>query len=101
MTRWLLTPDGRRAAAFAALLGGCAVMTLFAAFGVYSVSGNAKYSFWLAIAAHAQILVGITALGALLVKRTVKIGREGVEVSDQGETSTTVTATATATAEKP
>ena len=63
-------------------------MTLFAAVGVYLVSRNAQYSFWLAMAAHAQILVGITALGALLVKRTVKIGKEGVEVSDQSEAPT-------------
>lgn len=79
----LKTHDGRRAAAFAAILGGCVTMTLFAAAGVYLVSGNAKYSFWLAIAAHVQILVGLTAFSALFVKRTIKAGRDGVEISDQ------------------
>lgn len=81
----LKTPDGRRAAAFAAILGGCVTMTLFAAAGVYLVSGNAKYSFWLAIAAHVQILVGLTAFSALFVKRTIKAGKDGVEISDQAD----------------
>lgn len=78
----ILTPDGRRAWAFAAILGGCIVMTLFAAVGVYLVSGNAGLSFWLALAAHAQILVGMTLLGALFVKRQIKVGRDGAEITD-------------------
>lgn len=78
----LETPDGRRAAAFAAILGGCVVMTLFAAVGVYLVSGNSGLSFWLALAAHVQILVGLTGLIALFVKRSFKVGRDGVEISD-------------------
>lgn len=81
----LKTPDGRRAAAFAAIIGGCVTMTLFAAAGVYLVSGNAKYSFWLAIAAHVQILVGLTAFSALFVKRTIKAGKDGVEIIDQAD----------------
>lgn len=81
----LKTNDGRRADAFAAILGGCVVMTLFAAAGVYLVSGNARYSFWLAIAAHVQIIVGLTAFSALFVKRTIKAGKDGVEISDQAD----------------
>lgn len=60
-------------------------MTLFAAAGVYLVSGNARYSFWLAIAAHVQIIVGLTAFSALFVKRTIKAGKDGVEISDQAD----------------
>lgn len=78
----LMTADGRRAYAFAAILGGCGVMTGFAAYGVWLVSGNAKYSFYLALAAHAQILVGMTLLGALFVQRSFKVGRDGVEITD-------------------
>lgn len=81
----LLTPEGRRAWAFAGVMGGCVVMTLFAAVGVYLVSGNAAYSFYLALAAHAQILVGLTALGAQFVKRTIKAGKDGIEISDNAE----------------
>lgn len=82
----ILSHDGRRAWAFAAIVGGCVVMTLFAAVGVWLVSGNATYSLYLALAAHAQILVGLTALSALFVRRTIKAGRDGVEISDHGET---------------
>lgn len=78
----LTTPSGRRAWAFAGVMGGCIVFTLFAAVAVYLVSGNAKYSLYLGLAAHVQILVGMTALGAQFVKRTIKAGRDGVEISD-------------------
>lgn len=79
----LATPDGRRAAAFAALLGGSVVMTIFAAVGVYLVSGNATYSFYLALAAHAQIMLGLTGFTALFVRRTIKAGKDGIEITDQ------------------
>lgn len=78
----LTTPDGRRAWAFLAILGGCMTFTVFAAVGVYLVRNVAGFSFWLALAAHGQALVGMTALSALLVKRTVRAGRDGVEISD-------------------
>ena len=78
----LTTPDGRRAWAFAAIMGGCVVMTLFAAVGVYLVRGDPKLSFYLALAAHIQILIGMTAVAAQFVKRTIKAGRDGIEISD-------------------
>lgn len=78
----ITTHDGRRAWAFAAIVGGCVVFTIFAAVGVWLVSGHAEYAFYLALAAHAQIIVGMTALAALFVKRTIKAGRDGVEISD-------------------
>lgn len=84
----LWTHDGRRAAAFAALLGGCGVMTIFAAVGVWLASGNVTYSFYLALAAHAQILLGLTAFTALFVRRTIKAGRDGIEISDSEVTVT-------------
>jgi zinc transporter ZupT len=80
----LSTPDGRRAAAFLALLLGCVVMTVFAAIGVWLVSGNAKYSFYLALAAHVQVLIGLTAFSAQLIKRTIKAGKDGIEITDAG-----------------
>lgn len=78
----LTSPDGRRAWAFAAIMGGCVVMTLFAAVGVYLVRGDTQLSFYLALAAHAQILVGMTAVAAQFVKRTIKAGKDGIEISD-------------------
>lgn len=76
------TPEGRRAGAFAAILGGCITMTVFAAVGVYIVSGNARYSFYLALAAHLQVLIGLTAFSAQLIKRTIRAGRDGFEIRD-------------------
>lgn len=81
----ILNPDGRRAWAFLALLGGSIVMTLFAAAGVYIVRRDAGLSFWLALAAHVQVLIGMTGFGALLYKRSIKAGKDGVEISDHAE----------------
>lgn len=87
----ILTPDGRRAAAFAAIMGGSVVFTLFAAVGVYLLSDNALYTLILALAAHLQLLVGMTALGFVLGRRmTVEATRDGAKLSD-GATVTTET----------
>jgi hypothetical protein len=89
MISLLWTPNGRRAAAFGALLGGCGIMTIFAAVGVWLVSGNAAYSFYLALAAHAQIMLGLTAFTALFVKRNLSVGRDGVSITDQPDAGPT------------
>jgi hypothetical protein len=79
------THGGRRAFAFFAILGGCVVMTLFAAAGVYLVSGDTKLSFWLAIAAHVQILVGMTAMGWAMGRRLqIDVSKDGAKLNDQG-----------------
>lgn len=82
MISLLWTANGRKAAAFGALLGGCVIMTIFAAIGVWLVSGNAKYSFYLALAAHVQIMLPLTGFTALFVRRIIKAGKDGVEISD-------------------
>lgn len=83
---WLLTPDGRRAAAFAAICGGCVVFTLFAAVGVWLVAGNELYALILALAAHLQILVGMTALGWVMGRRMrLEATKDGATISDGGE----------------
>lgn len=80
----ILTPDGRKAWAFMAIVGGCVVFTLFAAVGVYLVRESAWFAFWLALAAHAQLLVGMTALSFLLGRRaSFKISRDSVELDDK------------------
>lgn len=66
-----------------AVWAGCVVMTAFAAVAVYSVYGNVRYSFWLGIAAHVQIFVGLASFSALYIKRTIKAGKDGVEISDK------------------
>lgn len=83
----ILTSDGRKAWAFAAIVGGCMVFTMFAAYGVYALRADVSKTFYLALAAHAQLLVGMTAISALLVRRTVKAGKDGIEISDEVETN--------------
>lgn len=82
MISLLWTHNGRRAAAFGALLGGCVVMTIFAAIAMYLVSGNELYALYLGLAAHAQIMLGLTAFTALFVKRSIKAGKDGIEITD-------------------
>lgn len=77
-----MTADGRRAWALIALVGGCAVFTAMAAWGLYLLRMDMQRVFWLSMAAHLQVFVGMTAIGALLVKRTVKMSRDGVEITD-------------------
>lgn len=79
------THDGRRALAFLAIWGGAMVFTVFAAVAVWLVSGNPLYSLYLGLAAHVQILVGMTALGWAMGRRvSAKAGRDGVELDDSG-----------------
>ncbi len=94
------TSEGRKASAFAALLGACIIFTIFAAVGVYLVSGIAKYSYYLALAAHAQIMIGLTAFTALFVRRTIKIGRDGVDFSNAADSAEKVADAAVEKAEE-
>lgn len=78
------THDGRRALAFLAILGGCIVMTLFAAVGVYIVRNSAGLSFWLALAAHVQIFLGLSAMGWAMGRRmTASVNRDGASFDDR------------------
>ncbi len=86
----LYTAEGRRAAAFAAIVLGCIAMTLYSAWALLLVKDHPRFVFWLGMAGHAQILVGLTGLAALFVKRTVKVGREGIEITDSAEPVATV-----------
>lgn len=77
------SPDGRRAWAFIAIWGGAVTFTLFAAVGVWLVSAVPELSFWLALAAHGQVLVGMTALGWAMGRRVnIEAGHDGFEISD-------------------
>lgn len=78
----MLSADGRRAWALIALVGGCAVFTAMAAWAMHLLRAHAGFVFYLGLAAHAQVLVGMTGIAALLVKRMLKVSREGIEISD-------------------
>jgi hypothetical protein len=79
------THDGRRALAFLAVMGGAMVFTLFAAVGLYLLRDHPDFTFYLAIAAHVQVLVGMTALGWQMGRRlTASATRDGVSIDDGG-----------------
>lgn len=81
----ITTPDGRRAWAFVAIWIGCIVFTLFAAVAVWLVSGHARYSLVLGLAAHVQLLVGMTAFAFVLGRRMrVGVSRDGATFDDTG-----------------
>ena len=72
------------------------MFTIFAAVGVWLVSGNALYTLILALTANLQILVGMTALGWTLGRRMqLEATKDGAKLSDSDAPVTPVTATAT------
>lgn len=78
------TISGRRAWAFLAIVGGCMVFTAMAAFAVWMLRASSGFTFWLALAAHAQILVGMSALGWTLGRRAkLLMSRDQVEINDK------------------
>ena len=78
------THDGRRALAFLAIVGGCMVFTVFIAISVYMLRDHAGFLFWLAVAAHAQIFLGMTALGWFGGRRIeVSATKDGLTIDDK------------------
>lgn len=62
------------------------MFTLFAAVAVYLVSDHPAYSFYLGLAAHVQVLVGLTAMGWAMGRRVnISAGKDGVKLDDDGK----------------
>jgi len=81
----ITTPDGRRAFAFLAIVGGCMVFTAIIIWSVWMIRDHAGFVFWLALAAHAQVLVGMTALGWAMGRRLLaSVSRDGATIDDKG-----------------
>ena len=79
------THDGRRALAFLAIMGGAMVFSLFIWVALFLLRNHEGFVFWLVIAAHAQVLVGMTALGFAMGRRLqASISRDGVTIDDKG-----------------
>lgn len=76
------TAVGQKALAFVAVWLGCIVMTILAAIAVYLVRRDVAASLTLGLAAHAQIALGLAVFGAHFVRRTIKAGRDGIEIAD-------------------
>ena len=82
----IATHDGRRALAFLAIMGGAMVFSLFIWVCLYLLRGHPEFVLYLALAAHAQVLVGMTALGWAMGRRLqLQGGRDGVTLNDQGD----------------
>lgn len=80
----ITTPDGRRAYAFAAIVGAAMTFTAFSAAGVYIVRENAGLSFWLALASQGQVAICIGSLGWVLGRRMVlSAGKDGLSTDDR------------------
>lgn len=81
----ITTPDGRRAWAFAAIVGGAMVFSAFIWIALWLVRDHHGFVFYLALAAHAQVLVGMTALGWAMGRRLVaSVSKDGVNLDDKG-----------------
>lgn len=57
-------------------------MTLFAGYAMVQLRLSAHYTFWMGMTAMVQILIIFTGLLGLLVKRSIKISRSEVSISD-------------------
>jgi hypothetical protein len=79
------THDGRRALSFLAIIGGCMVFTAIIIWSVWMIRDHAGFVFYLALAAHVQVFVGMTALGWQMGRRLVASAtRDGVSIDDGG-----------------
>jgi hypothetical protein len=80
----IMCPDGRRAWAFMAIVGGCIIFTIFAAVGVWISRDEPHYAFLLALAAHGQVFLGMGSLGWVLGRRMMsRASRDGIEFDDR------------------
>lgn len=85
---WKLPPidthDGRRAWAFLAICGGAMSFSALIWVCLYMLRDHAGFLFWLAMAAHVQVLVGMTALGWAMGRRVlINVTRDGATVDDR------------------
>lgn len=74
---------GRSAWAFLAVMGGAMVFTAINIWIIWMLRDHPGFLFYLGIAGHIQILVGMTALGWAMGRRlNVNAGRDGVTIND-------------------
>lgn len=79
------TSDQRRNWGLAMLAGGGMAMTAFSAVALwmlYDRHAPASYLLYMGLGSLTLVGIVLTGFSALLVKRTFRIGREGVEYSD-------------------
>lgn len=79
-----LETNNRKNIALWMMFGGAVVFTGYAVAGLFLISSHAQYVFWLAVIAHMQIFSIMAGYIALLVKRRITAGKEGVSITDHG-----------------
>lgn len=80
--------DRRRNWGLILLAGGGMAMTVFAAASLtilYVRNAPLHFVFYLGLAALGLVGIVLTGFSALLVKRTFRVGRDGVEYTDTGD----------------
>jgi hypothetical protein len=83
--------NGRKNIAIWMMFGGSLVFTLFSGIALWMLSTNLAYVFYLALAAHVQILVIMTGFTALLVKRRISVSKDGASIEDSTNDPNTAT----------
>lgn len=78
----IVKSDNRKDWALMFLSGGGIVMTLYSAACLFILRGHPDYTFYLGLAAMIQIMLVFTGLMGLLVKRSLKISRSEIDISD-------------------
>lgn len=80
--------DRRRTWGLLFLAGGGMAMTAYAAVALwilYDRNGPLAFVFYMGMAALILVGIVLTGFSALLVKRTFRLGRDGVEYTDTGD----------------
>ena len=80
--------DRRRDLGLLALFGGGIAMTAYAGYALWLVRDNASFVFWLGLSALSLVAITLTGFAALVVKRTIRLSRDGLEISDHQEEPT-------------
>lgn len=76
--------DDRRDWALYTVIVAGGLMVLFSTIGLFHVRTQPNYTFYLSLAAMVNLMVVITGLLGLLVKRSLVVSRTGIEIKDHG-----------------
>jgi len=79
-----VSSDRRRNWGLIMLAGGGMAMTAYAGAALWLVRDDRDYAFYLGAGALGLVGVVLTGFSALLVKRTIRVTRDGLDYSDQG-----------------
>lgn len=77
-----LRSDRRRDWGLLFLAGGGMAMTAFATWSLWLVRETPSFAFWLGMTAMGMVGIVLTGFAGLIVKRTLRLSRDGLEVAD-------------------